>query len=49
MRTMGAESSHADGQTNMTKLAVVFHIFANVPKTESIQECRIIPRNLFKG
>jgi len=29
---VGAELFHADRQTNMTKLAVAFHNFANLPK-----------------
>ena len=29
---MGAELIHADGQTNMTKLIVVFLSFANAPE-----------------
>jgi hypothetical protein len=29
---MGAEMFHMDGQTDMTKLTVAFHNFANMPK-----------------
>ena len=34
MRTVGAELFHADEQTDMTKLIVAFHTFANAPKNE---------------
>ena len=30
---LGAELCHADRQTDMTKLIVAFHNFANAPKT----------------
>jgi len=30
---VGAELSHADGQTDTRTLTVAFHVFANVPKT----------------
>ena len=33
IRPMGAELSHADGQTDMTKVIVAFRNLANVPKT----------------
>jgi len=33
IRPVGAELFHADGQTDMTKLIVAFHNFANAPKT----------------
>jgi hypothetical protein len=29
---VGAELFHADGRTDMTKLIVAFHNFANLPK-----------------
>jgi hypothetical protein len=29
IRPVGAELFHADGQTNMTKLMIAFHDFAN--------------------
>jgi hypothetical protein len=32
IRPVGAEMLHADGQTDMTKLIVAFHNYANVPK-----------------
>ena len=32
---LGAELFHADGQTDMTNLIVVFRKFANTPKTFS--------------
>ena len=31
---MGAELFHADGQTDMVKLIVIFHNFANAPKNK---------------
>jgi hypothetical protein len=36
IRPVGAESSHADGQTDMTKLIAPFHNFANAPKNQSV-------------
>jgi hypothetical protein len=36
MRPVGAELIHADGQTNMTKLIVVFLSFANGPENKHI-------------
>ena len=33
IRPVGAELFLADGQTDMTKLIVAFHNFANAPKT----------------
>jgi hypothetical protein len=33
IRPVGAELSHADRRTNMTKLTVAFRNFANGPKT----------------
>jgi hypothetical protein len=35
IRPVGAELLHADGQTDMTKLKVVFRNFANAPKNEN--------------
>jgi len=32
IRPVGAELSHADGRTDMTKLIVAFRDFANAPK-----------------
>jgi len=32
IRPVGAELSHADGQTDMTKLIVAFHNYANARK-----------------
>jgi hypothetical protein len=32
---VGAESFHADSRTDMTKLIVVFHNFANAPKAKA--------------
>jgi hypothetical protein len=32
MRPMGAELFHADGQTDMTKLSVVFRKFSKAPE-----------------
>jgi len=33
-RPLGAKYYHADGQTYMTKLTVVFRNFANAPKSD---------------
>jgi len=35
VRPLGAELFHADGQTDMTKLIVACHSFANCPKEHS--------------
>jgi len=32
IRRVGAELFHADGRTDMTKLIIAFHNFANKPK-----------------
>ena len=34
IRPVGAQLFHAGGRRDMTKLTVVFHHFANVPKTQ---------------
>jgi hypothetical protein len=36
MRPVGAELFHADGQTDMTKLMVVFRNFANAPTSKAL-------------
>jgi len=36
IRPVEAELFHADGQTDMTKLIVAFHNFANVPKNQTV-------------
>jgi hypothetical protein len=33
IRPVGAELFHADGRTDVTKLTVAFHNFANAPKS----------------
>ena len=35
IRSMGAELIHADRQTDMTNLIVIFRSFANAPKNSS--------------
>jgi len=36
IRPLGAEMYHADGRTDMMKLTVAFHNFANMPNKVSI-------------
>ena len=36
MRLVGTELSLVDGQTDMTKLIVVFRNFANAPRKQSV-------------
>jgi hypothetical protein len=36
IRLVGAELFHEDSRTDMTKLIVAFHIFANAPKNSII-------------
>ena len=47
---MGAELFHADGQTDMTKLIVVFRYFANAPKNaKAIYATKTVIINAFKN
>ena len=45
VRPLGAELFHADGQTDLTKLAVAFRNFAKAPKNEINPQisCAIYP------
>jgi hypothetical protein len=36
IRSVGAELSHTDGQTDMTKLIVAFRCFVNAPKNVTL-------------
>jgi hypothetical protein len=38
IRSLGVELSHADGQTDTTKLTFAFRNFANAPKTRVVEE-----------
>jgi len=44
IRPLGAELFHADGQTDMKKLIVVFLDLANAPKNGKVPNCFIAPR-----
>ena len=45
---MGDGLYHADGQTDVTKLRVAFHNFANGPKSDLFESCMIVPSSLIQ-
>jgi hypothetical protein len=52
IRPVGAESFHADGRTDMTKLIVVFRKFANAPNEKggfSGEVFSLTPQNFAAG
>jgi hypothetical protein len=55
IRSEGAKLFHADGQTDVMKLEVRFHNFANVPKNvapvctmKANRECKVMTPLIFK-